>query len=967
LIEIKGLGKEGYLYLKSYTYHENLNLFLKQRVASFESSSSKVNTAIEKIESLLSSNSIEFNENEDLKKWLAAISYNVLPKSIGSSKHSQQKNNSGGVYISNVKDADSYKVDKLNYFINAPVELHIIEMIWCLVVGPIIDKELSSDCYGNRLNISVNKRRESLPSGGSNEIFKRYIDQYNQWRDKGLKVATEVSKEGENVALLSLDFKSYFYYIDFDFNELPKLIENYYSSANEDIKLGILLTKILKSVFEKYNEVTKDKVSTTHEGTEDKMSLPIGLASSSILANWYLNSFDQAVSSEIRPVYYGRYVDDVIMVIKQPIINPERPVESFVFQYLNGIVERNGESEYKVTIGSLPLQKDKLILQYFDHGHSRAGLEAFKQELDEKSSGFRFLPDEHIGKELDRFAYDILYEGSSNKFRSIVGLAENQTELSKYISSHITAHRLCNLDADDFVLPELKLFFKGENALEFSRLWEKVYQYAVITENIEFLSYFYKYLNREIEKIDVKFAGDPFRIISNKVKKDLITFNRISLTLTLGLLKSSFIETEPSKYGSIVAMDGFADINAMVSYFRKSNMIRHHLIAWPLANYTNFDGNLTKEKDYLSSNSMDIDQDKVNFSPRFIHYDEWQIFKLPSSLLEFDGSGDLYDKTIKDYPNREFISELPEKVIDENLNSKVVTVETLNVDSDNFKDKVRIGLSNLSIDESDVKLPLIPGKQANVSFKRQEELYSILNNAIKENVDILVMPEVSIPVSWLPFMISHARRHQIGLVFGLEYWVVNGVVFNLLIEALPFKTDSRYKSCVVTTRIKNHYAPREIDLIENYRLKYAANLPNFTPKYHRVVWRGLNFASYNCYELADINHRGIFKSELDMMFACVWNKDTNYYSHILESAVRDLHCYLIQSNTSQYGGSCVLQPAKTEKAKLLYVKGGQNASILTAELDIKSLRDFQLKSAPNKDDAFKHLPPGFDHDRAMDR
>ena len=53
-------------------------------------------------------------------------------------------------------------------------------------------------------------------------------------------------------------------------------------------------------------------------------------------------------------------------------------------------------------------------------------------------------------------------------------------------------------------------------------------------------------------------------------------------------------------------------------------------------------------------------------------------------------------------------------------------------------------------------------------------------------MDLLVLPEVSIPVSWLPFMASFSRRNQIGLIFGLEHWVIDKFAFNILIELLPF-------------------------------------------------------------------------------------------------------------------------------------------------------------------------------------
>ena len=171
----------------------------------------------------------------------------------------------------------------------------------------------------------------------------------------------------------------------------------------------------------------------------------------------------------------------------------------------------------------------------------------------------------------------------------------------------------------------------------------------------------------------------------------------------------------------------------------------------------------------------------------------------------------------------------------------------------------------------------------------------------------------------------------------------------------------------MTARIKNHYAPAELEIINNLRL--TEGKPKSASKifYHKVLWRGIAFATYNCFELSDITHRVLFKSEIDLLIACVWNKDTNYYQHILESAVRDLHCYTVQANTSQYGGSCILRPTKTENKTMLYVKGGENVCILTTQLDIKQLREFQYKSKPSSKDEFKHLPPGYDCEAVLQR
>ena len=101
-------------------------------------------------------------------------------------------------------------------------------------------------------------------------------------------------------------------------------------------------------------------------------------------------------------------------------------------------------------------------------------------------------------------------------------------------------------------------------------------------------------------------------------------------------------------------------------------------------------------------------------------------------------------------------------------------------------------------------------------------------------------------------------------------------------------------------------------------------------------WKGLYFTNYYCFELADIVHRSIFRSKIDFLIASEWNKDINFYSNITEATSRDLHCYFIQVNTSDYGDSRITHPKRTENRDTLRIKGGKNTTLLVDELDIKS-------------------------------
>ncbi|EOW9028775.1 RNA-directed DNA polymerase [Cronobacter malonaticus] len=942
--------------LKSYAYYENLNFYLKAEVARFENTN--FDRKINKIVDFFN------NKNEsDFEKWLNKIDVDILPKRIDS--HLTIRQNSGALFLSNNKTAPEYSVGAVNYLIVAPVEIYLIETLWSIYVGSILDDMFSISVFGNRISGAIkeySKNSEAFNNVIAKQLFERYIENYNRWRDGGIDKAIEVIEKDKNdVAILSLDLKSFYYNIDINFDDLRTIIED--KQLDETKDLSLFLNERLRAMHEKYREKISPYISETHPYSAGK-GIPIGFTSSAVLANWYLIDFDNDIKAEISPSYYGRYVDDILFVFSSPNIDVDSKgdeVINFINKTLGDFIERTSQEDKDFSLTKkyhgLPIQQDKLIFHYFNKEHSLAGLQIFKQEIENRSSAFRFLPDEHISNDLDKFAYDILFDGSVNKFRSIAGLAENETELSKYISSHILAHRLCNLPSSENTLKQITMFFKGENCLRFSRLWEKVLAYTLITNKYGFSVSFYKQINETINKMKWKDSENP---ITLKLINCMHEYINISLCLNVALLDLNVLlgdKTSDNKALESIKylLSQNSKMSDLVRRFRDSNMIRHNLVSWPLANYTSYNGDLTEEELYTKINDFQLEDKKINRTPRYIHADERQLFDLIDAL---------HRKKLNKFniSNEHHSKHCSVKKIKGN---KALEIR-VDISRKYKEQEVKIALANMRVERHSIESACRKDQSPNLSYERQRNLYRILNSATEENVHILLLPELSIPVSWLPFMAAHSRSKQIALIFGLEHWVINDYANNILVEMLPYTTSYKHKSSLLSFRIKNHYAPGEIEMLSSLRLK-AGEPKAHKQRYHLVKWRGLSFSTYNCFELANIEHRALFRSQLDILFACVWNKDINYYQHITESAARDLHCYVAQSNTSHYGGSCVLQPTRSAISNKIYVKGGENNCILTTRLNIAALREAQFRSFRLPSDSIKHNPPGFDFNALLER
>ena len=119
------------------------------------------------------------------------------------------------------------------------------------------------------------------------------------------------------------------------------------------------------------------------------------------------------------------------------------------------------------------------------------------------------------------------------------------------------------------------------------------------------------------------------------------------------------------------------------------------------------------------------------------------------------------------------------------------------------------------------------------------------------------------------------------------------------------------------------------------------------------------FALLICSELTNINYRTALRGQVDALFVLEWNRDTESFNALVESAALDMHAYIIQCNDREYGDSRIRAPFKDGwKRDILRVKGGVTDYCVIGEIDIHALRQFQSsKRSPEK--PFKPVPDGF--------
>ena len=286
---------------------------------------------------------------------------------------------------------------------------------------------------------------------------------------------------------------------------------------------------------------------------------------------------------------------------------------------------------------------------------------------------------------------------------------------------------------------------------------------------------------------------------------------------------------------------------------------------------------------------------------------------------------------------------------------------------------IRVAVGHVHVSAEDIKASYLD--RPNISRIRHQHLSALLNDIVKHGVrnptkriDLLVLPEVAIPHQSATFITRWAREHQIGVICGLEHRIDRKQqAWNEFLAALPYKTRNKSKACAPIRRLKKHYSPDEAFQLAGNALRIPKE-PSKS-RYQLFEWRGASFAIYNCYELASIEDRAIFKGKVDFIVCLEFNPDVNYFSNIVESAARDLHCFVVQVNSAQFGDSRVVSPSKTIKLNPLRIKGGDNQTFLTMELSLQDLRSHQsqLYALQKDSEEFKPTPPDYRREDALDR
>jgi len=904
--------------------------------------------------------------------------------------------------------------------INADINFHIISALWIEKIGQYIDEKFDDNIYGSRLvrikptntdscEFSLNSKPYNLDSP---RIFESYQHKYQSWRNNSFNTIRELHKTSSVIAI-TMDIASFYHSILLD-----EFVEDEFY---EEFKLNDLFDK--SPEYKKFHKDFINKLKDWNRSISKNKNqitdgLPIGLSASAVLANAVMRNFDKKIDKNLSPTYYGRYVDDILLVFPD---NGDINNGNDVIKYLisKEVVKEEGED---LKYENLTLKKEKQKIFYLDKNVDLSIIDAIESEINSISSEWRFMPDianKHSSL-LDKIiGFYADGEEFNDALRKIDATTIKRLGLSLLISH---AHSL-----NQFILPKewINARYKIYNLIEnhifipqnfFANFTfiPKIFRLMVhsgdgeraycflekVFQEIEYLNVYDKKTLKESNGKNVEFEKfkeyvsdilqevliESFSILNTSKKRyskkilDLLFTSNETIVSILNYYNKT-------KENSILDLDNIhipideLDINIIQTI--NSDLFKKDL-SFDSYSTSLTEFILTKNRKSLffkimqnnkQNNKFSIDlymDEKINY----IEYiDKFNIVEGIKNLSNYPlifptrlfSALDIsivmsYSTEINSIDFKNYVNCLRgnHSLVDENSDSNSDDdIEKITNNYLSKAKKVNIAITNFKVNDVYWKKSVI--QKPIKTVERYNQISQIVKEAVSKKANYLVLPELAIPQEWAWLISKKLLSNNISLITGVEYIHTEQesqkIVHNSIMKFLiSDDIGFNYMKFYRQDKIKGAHS-------ESIELKNIANITLMANSEHqeKKIYKHGNFyfSSLICNELTDIENRMIKRGKIDALFIVEWNKDIKSFNALVESAALDIHCYVVQVNNRQYGDSRIRAPySKDFHRDIVQVKGGNHDYLIVGEINIGELRDFQSHNI-SPSFPFKPVPTGF--------
>jgi hypothetical protein len=873
------------------------------------------------------------------------------------------------------------------------LDFHVLSALWMMEVGCRFDEKLSKCAYGNRLRRTGDGKHVNEVSLGS---FVPYLKPFRDWRDNGIRTMREALDTGKKIVAITADVSSFYHELNPGFMLDPHFIAEV---------VGLELTETQ----EKLHRLFIQGLQSWAANTPLKKGLPVGLPAAAVVANSALLELDRVLEQQVVPLYYGRYVDDIMLVMENSAnFRSKSELWNWLFAHAGGMLGWAGEGQNEIAFrppyfsqghgeSQIHFANDKNKVFMLAGEPGKALVDAIVRQIHERASEWRAMPrlprsPEDVGTELlaatqsDGEAADNLRKADALTMRR-AGFAIKLRDLEAYerdlFPDAWKAHRHAFFRAfiqHVIVLPQ---FF------DLAVYLPRVIRLATACEDFEYLRKMLNALEHLCGRIrldcEVKIKACPDRdlppqaYIVDRWQEKLVwtLYENIAAAFPPRLTKSGrrsweehILRSPPINPALFVSIKHLRAEHSRLFSFDLAHM-PFRFIALP-KEMVALRGIPGKRTVRMCGEANSLLPHAIISGTEILA--EWSGFKgLPNGFL--------FSTRPLNVPELFILNEeaFTERGIAK-TSVAMLTVRGFKLDGSPYFDR------NNVLHISDTKVPSKCGiavsswktdlgswaaaatRRPDPDVDRYARLNRLLDSVIAEpqHSRYLILPELALPAHWFIRIARKLQGRGISLITGIEYLhagksrVRNQVWAALSHDGLGFPSLMIYR--------QDKQRPALHEELELYRLAGVEMKPVKAWQSPPILQHGdFRFALLVCSELTNIRYRADLRGKVDALFVPEWNQDTETFNALVESAALDVHAYIVQCNDREYGDSRIRGPFKDSwRRDVLRVKGGVTDYCVIGQIDIHALRQFQ-SSHRSPGGPFKPVPDGFviSHDRKV--
>lgn len=879
----------------------------------------------------------------------------------------------------------------LRLVIRPTVDFQIVSALWIIFVGHLFDAALDRQTsFGNRLRRSSRAQFDDRigvpgPNLSTPGLFVPYFSAYRDWRERGLSSMESALEDGKSILAITMDVEKFYHRVSPKFLLRKAFLES----------IGLSLTSAEK----RFTERMLGAIETWYQSTPDYCNrpvgaIPVGLSASKIIANVLLVAFDRSVVANLAPLYYGRYVDDIFLVLDStgedhgaqrvtariaaalaPIVSIKRSVGC-----PDSLAVRLPFAKDSELVFSGPKQK----IFALSSAHGSDLVHHIKDQIRQQSSEYRLLP-------------SVPDSGIAMASRALLATPNAALQADALRKADVVSVRRLGLS---LLLGDIETYAADLAPNSWKSIREEFY--GLVSRHVVTPAGFFDYFGYIPRVFGLMLGCGDIR----QAKTLVLDLSRISAllqsTTSLGqsdqreafqlcleqyahaLLQAGLqagtlrsVKLSPGYLGVLRMLKQLSrDVRVPATVVSLEALVNQVLLSdWGRRPYKEhwFQHQHANEEGPKVPREMEVRRLlRLGAIRRFrqdatdLKVPHWPALAFPTRPLRIDEIGLVAPAVLTD-------SSLFRSAIRFLRGAEVATGRSIGFSYGDEspiahfiapgRPRERIRVAVTSVETSDKQWTAAALGKQDRSVSRYVAFNGLINRILKEQKkpDYIVMPELGVPLRWALRAARKLAASDVSLLAGVEYHrdrmtkeLRNDCLVSL---ATPWPG---YPSSIVVLQPKFEPAHGERQALKKLLGKTGVLYKPTGMKAKPTLYRHRDFcfSLLICSDLTNISHRNSLRGEIDALFALEWNPDTKTFAALVESTANDLHAFVVQANNRKFGDSRIRSPATEDYARdVVQVKGGVSDYYVLGEIDYQRLRAEQRRRGKNL--KFKPIPIGY--------